>query len=64
MNPKWKWTVWGLTGIGVLFVPRIPQAQSYHHFADQRTLLEIPHFFDVASNIGFLVVGPWGRCWC
>jgi hypothetical protein len=63
MNQKWKWTVWvlaGIVAIGALFAPRIPQAQSYHHFADQRTLLAIPHFFDVVSNLGFLVVGVWG----
>jgi hypothetical protein len=46
--------------IGALFGPRIPQPQSYHQFADQRSLLAIPHFFDVVSNLGFLVVGLWG----
>lgn len=63
MNQKWKWTVWGVAAaivIGALFGPRIPQPQSYHQFADQRNLLGIPHFFDVASNLGFLVVGLWG----
>lgn len=63
MNQKWKWTVWGVAAaivIGALFGPRIPQPQSYHQFADQRKLLAIPHFFDVLSNLGFLVVGLWG----
>jgi hypothetical protein len=45
-------------------VPRIPQAQSYHLFADQLTFLGIPHFFDVTSNVGFLVVGLWGLLSC
>jgi hypothetical protein len=63
MNQKWKWTVWGVAAvvvIGALFGPRIPQPQSYHQFADQRNFLAIPHFFDVVSNLGFLVVGLWG----
>jgi hypothetical protein len=63
MNQKWKWTVWGVAAvlvIGALFGTRIPQPQSYHQFADQRNFLAIPHFFDVVSNLGFLVVGLWG----
>ena len=38
----------------------IPQPPSYHQFADQRTLLGIPRFADVVSNIGFAIVGVWG----
>jgi len=63
MNQKWKWTLWGVAGIvavGLFLTPRIAQPQSYHQFADQRALLHIPHFFDVVSNLGFLVVGLWG----
>lgn len=63
MNQKWKWTLCAVAGvvvIGVLLGPRIAQPQSYHQFADQRTLLGIPHFLDVVSNLGFLVVGVWG----
>jgi len=33
---------------------------SYHHFADQRSLLGVPNFGDVASNSVFLLVGLWG----
>lgn len=40
--------------------PRIPQPQSYHDFADQRSLLGIPNFGDVASNLLFAVGGVWG----
>jgi len=43
-----------------LLVPRTPQPLSYHHFADQRSWLGIPHFGDVASNLLFLVAGLWG----
>ena len=31
----------------------IPQSQSYHAFADSRTIWGIPHFFDVISNLAF-----------
>lgn len=43
-----------------LFLPRIPQPQAYHHFADQRSFLGIPHFADVVSNAPFAVFGVWG----
>jgi len=43
----------------VLLAP-IPQPQSYHLFADQRSLLGIPHFADVISNFPFAVVGTYG----
>ncbi|RPJ59548.1 MAG: hypothetical protein EHM24_27820 [Acidobacteria bacterium] len=33
-------------------MPAIPQDPSYHHFADQRTILGVPHFWNVASNLG------------
>ncbi len=38
----------------------IPQPLSYHRFADHRTLLGIPNFFDVLSNLAFLYVGIAG----
>lgn len=38
----------------------IPQNQLYHLFADQRTLVSIPHAFDVLSNIPFCLVGIIG----
>jgi hypothetical protein len=38
----------------------IPQNQLYHQFADQRTLLDIPNFFDVISNLVFLITGALG----
>ncbi len=42
------------------FLPRIPQPQAYHQFADRRSLLGIPNFGDVASNLPFGVIGAWG----
>jgi hypothetical protein len=42
------------------FVKPLPQDPAYHHFADQRTLLGIPNFMDVASNLPFFGVGLAG----
>ena len=41
-------------------LPPIPQPQSYHHFADQRTIVGIPHGLDVLSNLAFLASGLLG----
>ena len=46
--------------IGLLFLPPIAQDQSYHAFADQRTILGIPNFWNVVSNIPFIAVGAAG----
>jgi hypothetical protein len=43
-----------------LLLPRIPQPQSYHMFADQRSFLGIPNFGDVVSNVPFAIFGLWG----
>lgn len=40
--------------------PVITQPQDYHAFADQRTILGIPHFMDVVSNVFFLLAGFLG----
>ncbi len=58
--------VWVLVGFTILVVaaavllPRIPQPQSYHDFADQRALLGTSNFGDVVSNLLFAVGGAWG----
>lgn len=44
----------------VLFLPSIAQDRAYHNFADQRTMLGIPHVFNVISNVAFVVVGAAG----
>ena len=36
------------------------QDPAYHDFADRRTFLGIPNFFDVTSNLAFLLVGIAG----
>jgi hypothetical protein len=46
--------------IVALLLPPLPQPLAYHQFADQRSWLGIPNFGDVASNLGFALVGIWG----
>lgn len=46
--------------VGLLLLPPIAQDQSYHDFADQRTLLGVPHFWNVVSNFPFIAIGAAG----
>lgn len=48
-----------MTLIELLSSP-IAQDPAYHLFADQRTLLAIPNFWNVISNLPFIVVGALG----
>ena len=41
-------------------VPPIAQDPEYLHFADQRTILGVPHFWNVVSNLPFLLLGILG----
>ncbi len=41
-------------------LPSFAQPQSYHHYADQRVWLGLPHAADVLSNLPFLAVGALG----
>lgn len=45
---------------GMFFVAPIAQDPHYHMFADQRTLCGINHFWNVMSNLPFLLVGIYG----
>jgi hypothetical protein len=49
----------GAVALALTFPP-LEQKLAYHQFADQRTLLGIPHCFNVVSNLPFLVVGVLG----
>lgn len=44
----------------LIWAPPLHQSASYHDFADRRTILDIPDFWDVISNLPFLVVGAMG----
>src|SRR5438874_2847478 len=57
-SPGLVLTAVGITVLAViLFVPPLHQDVSYHSFADQRTIWNIPNFLNVASNLPFLAVG-------
>jgi hypothetical protein len=64
----WRQALVALSVVGplllLLFHPPIPQPQAYYNFADRRTLLGIPNFFDVTTNLGFLLVGVEGLRVC
>jgi hypothetical protein len=38
----------------LLLLPPTPQDQRYHEFSDQRSLLGIPNFWNVVSNLPFI----------
>src|SRR5215831_6219550 len=46
--------------LALLLLPPITQNEDYHHFADQRTIFGIPHFWNVVSNIPFIAIGAAG----
>ena len=56
----------GLFGFGVLaivvvaFMQPIPQDLAYHDFTDQRTLYGVANFWNVASNVPFVIAGLLG----
>jgi hypothetical protein len=50
-----------VVALGLTFcLPPIPQDWSYHAFADGRTMLGVPNFLNVVSNLPFVVVGVLG----
>lgn len=64
MTPFYKTLLLVLAGVAAvavafLFDP-VPQDPAYHGFADTRTLLGIPNFWNVATNLPFLAVGALG----
>lgn len=63
MKPSAAWAA-GATLLAVVaffvLVPAIPQDPAYHQFADSRVVFGIPNFWNVVSNLPFLLVGWWG----
>src|SRR6185312_4023206 len=50
-----------MTGIvSVIAVKPIAQDPTYHFFADKRCIVSIPNFWNVVSNIPFLIIGGMG----
>lgn len=46
--------------LGVFSLNRIPQDPNYHVFADSNIFFGIPNFWNVISNVPFLIVGGFG----
>lgn len=46
--------------IAMTLLPAMPQDVHYHDFADQRTFFGIPNFFNVISNLPYLLIGMVG----
>ena len=46
--------------LAFVFVSPIPQNETYHSFVDRRTILGIPNFWNVISNLPFAVAGIAG----
>lgn len=46
--------------LAVFLLPSLPQDPDYHLFADRRRFLGMPHFWNVVSNLPFLVLGWFG----
>ena len=46
--------------IALFFIKPIAQNPCYHLFADQRTIFSIEHFWNVVSNVPFLIFGLIG----
>ena len=49
--------------LGAILLPAITQSKRYHAFTDDRRILGIPNFLDVASNAPFAVFGALGLWW-
>ena len=64
MSHYWRVTILSLIAssslLAIMFIPVIPQDLSYHNFADDRTLWNIPNAFNVVSNIPLFIVGLIG----
>lgn len=61
MGPDWLLVAMAAVAvIAVLFLPPIPQDPAYHLLSDRTTVLAIPNFRNVVSNLPFLLVGAFG----
>lgn len=64
MKPKYAnqilLAIIALSTSAIFFIAPIPQDLHYHNFADQRTLCSVNHFWNVLSNLPFLLVGIYG----
>ncbi|PYO87607.1 MAG: hypothetical protein DMD58_14480 [Gemmatimonadetes bacterium] len=65
---RWRYFLLAIVAIGsvalMLSSPPIAQDPQYHELADRRVFFGIPNFWDVVSNIPFLLVGIAGLKFC
>lgn len=55
--------VCGISLLAIVFIcsmDLIAQSSDYHEFADTRTILQVPNFWNVISNLPFLMIGLSG----
>ncbi|TMH20398.1 MAG: hypothetical protein E6H70_01500 [Betaproteobacteria bacterium] len=68
LEARWRYFLLAIVAIGsialMLASPPIGQDPQYHEFADRRAFFGIPNFWDVVSNIPFLLVGIAGLKFC
>ena len=50
--------------LGILSLDPIAQNTDYHSFADRRELTGIPNYFNVLTNLAFLLIGIMGLRFC
>ena len=62
MTKRTRWIVaFTILCIAAAFLlPAVPQPLAYHRFADQRDVFGVHNFFDVVSNLAFLISGIAG----
>src|SRR6185503_20734542 len=46
--------------VSLTFLPPLAQPQLFRGFVDDRTLLGVPNFLNVVSNLPFMLIGAWG----
>ncbi|CAB5093211.1 Expressed protein precursor [Olavius algarvensis associated proteobacterium Delta 3] len=67
-TPIWRYAALVVLIVGsllwILSLDPIAQNTAYHSFADTRELFGIPNFFDVITNLPFLIVGLVGVWFC
>jgi hypothetical protein len=68
LRGRWQHLLLGIVVVGSLALmlsqPPFGEDPSYHDFADQRTFFGVPNFFNVTSNIFFLLIGIAGLRFC
>lgn len=64
INRYWLIAISLLCLITVFLLDPVAQDLRYHVFADKRSLLGIPHFWNVISNLAFIISGALGLGLC